>query len=119
MRERHPAEPFAVDERAEDGVHVIAATGELDLATAPLLCARLDRRRHRRLLVDLTDVEFCDSTGLRALLGAATEVRANGGRFALACRPGGAVARLLEVVGAREWIVVHDDAATALADLRR
>jgi anti-sigma B factor antagonist len=119
VRESHPAEPFAVAEHAEDGVHVIAATGELDLATAPLLCARLDKRRHSRLLVDLTDVEFCDSTGLRAVLGAAPEVRANGGRFALACSRAGAVARLLEVVGAREWLVVHDDAATAIAALRR
>ena len=52
------------------------------------------------MLVDLTDVDFCDSTGLRALLGAASEVRAHGGRFAIVCAPTGGVARLLDVVGA-------------------
>ena len=78
---------------------MIAVAGELDIATAPELCARLDASRsgrRPRLLVDLTDVDFCDSTGLRALLGAASEVRAHGGRFAIVCPPAGDVARLLE-----------------------
>jgi len=99
---------------------VLAVAGELDLATAPALCVRLDATRARRsprLLVDLTAVDFCDSTGLRALLGAAAEVRAHGGRFAMVCRPGGEVARLLEIVGASEWTVVHEDAAAGIAAL--
>ena len=114
-------EPFSVQERQEAGVHVISVAGELDLATAPALCARLDAARdgrRPRLLVDLTAVEFCDSTGLRALLGAGSEVRAHGGRFALVCRPAGGVARLLEMVGAAEWIAIYADPAGALAALR-
>jgi anti-sigma B factor antagonist len=114
------AEPFGVDEQDEGGVRVIAVTGELDLATAPALCARLDASRNAnapRVLVDLTGLAFCDSTGLRALLGAAAEVRLHGGRFAIACRPVGEVARLLEVVGAREHMAVHDDATSALVTL--
>ena len=73
-------DPFSLDEHMESGVRVIAVAGELDIATAPRLCARLDATRtgrRPRLLVDLTDVDFCDSTGLRALLGAASEVRAH------------------------------------------
>ena len=48
--------------------------GELDLATAPLLHKHVDdllagNGRHRSLvLVDLAEVSFCDSSGLRALL---------------------------------------------------
>ena len=113
-------DPFSLRERDEAGVKVIAVAGELDIATAPGLCARLDATRigrRPRLLVDLTDVDFCDSTGLRALLGAASEVRAHGGRFAMVCRPGGEVARLLEIVGASEWTVVHEDAAAGIAAL--
>lgn len=115
------AEPFRISERDQDGVRVLAVAGELDLATSPALCERLEERedgRAARVLVDLTRVAFCDSTGLRALLGAAADVRADGGAFALACRPDGDVARLLEVVGARDWLTVYDDAAAALAALR-
>ena len=102
-------------------MRVIAVAGELDIASAPGLCARLDATRagrRPRLLVDLTEVDFCDSTGLRALLGAASEVRAHGGRFAIVCTPSGGVARLLDVVGAGEWMAVHSDPAAGLAALR-
>jgi anti-sigma B factor antagonist len=114
------AEPFSVEERDEAGVRVIAVAGELDIATAPELCARLDSSRTvrgPRLLVDLSRVEFCDSTGLRALLGAASEVRAHGGRFAIVCPRHGDVARLLAVVGAGEWMAIHEDPESGLAAL--
>ncbi len=114
-------DPFSVSEREEGGVKVIAVAGELDIATAPTLCARLDATRsgrRPRLLVDLSAVDFCDSTGLRALLGAASEVRAHGGRFAVVCPPSGDVARLLEIVGAGEWMGIHADPARGMASLR-
>jgi anti-sigma B factor antagonist len=113
-------EPFSVKERDEAGVRIIAVAGELDIATAPELCARLDSSRlvrGPRLLVDLSGVGFCDSTGLRALLGAASEVRAHGGRFAIVCLPSGGVARLLDVVGAAEWMAIHEDIESGLAAL--
>jgi anti-sigma B factor antagonist len=113
-------EPFSVKERDEAGVRIIAVAGELDIATAPELCARLDSSRlvrGPRLLVDLSGVGFCDSTGLRALLGAASEVRAHGGRFAIVCPPNGGVARLLDVVGAAEWMAIHEDIESGLAAL--
>jgi len=99
---------------------VLAVAGELDLASAPALCVRLDATRDGRsprLLVDLTAVTFCDSTGLRALLGAAAKIRAHGGSFGLVCTPGGGVERLLEVVGAGEWMLVHADTAAGIAAL--
>jgi anti-sigma B factor antagonist len=116
-----PPESFSVEEHDEAGVKVLHVAGELDIATAPRLCARLDATRtgrRPRLLVDLTDVDFCDSTGLRALLGAASEVRAHGGRFAIVCPPAGDVARLLEIVGAAEWMAIHSDAESGMAALR-
>ena len=111
-------DPLAVHESDVEGVRLIEVFGELDLATAPTLCAALDRarlQRVRRFAVDLTGVDFCDSTGLRALLGAATEVRVTGGRLAVACVPDGAVARLFQLVGAMESLRVCDSQAEALA----
>jgi anti-sigma B factor antagonist len=114
-------DPFTVNEHEEGGIRVIEVAGELDIASAPRLCARLDATRtgrRPRLLVDLREVDFCDSTGLRALLGAASEVRAHGGRFAIVCQPSGDLARLLEIVGAGEWLAIHDDHDSGLAALR-
>src|SRR5215210_5715162 len=111
---------LAVHESDVDGVRLLEAFGELDLATAPRLCSLLDAarlQRVKRLVVDLTDVDFCDSTGLRALIGASTELRVSGGRLAIACLPGGAVARLFEIVGARESLRVCDSQADALASV--
>jgi anti-sigma B factor antagonist len=111
---------IAVHESDVDGVRLLEVFGELDLATAPKLCALLDAariQRVKRLVVDLTGVDFCDSTGLRALIGASTELRVGGGRLAIACLPGGAVARLFDIVGARESLRVCDTQSEALASV--
>jgi anti-anti-sigma factor len=111
---------LAVHESDTQGARLLEVFGELDLATAPRLCAALDEariHRVRRVVIDLTGVDFCDSTGLRALLGASTELRVGGGRLAVACLPGGAVSRLFDVVGARETLRVFDSQAEALASV--
>jgi anti-sigma B factor antagonist len=107
------------DDRGD--VRVLRAAGELDLAAACTLCARVDAARDagfRRVLVDLTRLEFCDSSGLRALVGAADEVIAGAGRLAVIAPDEGAVARLFTITGAREFLPVHaslDDGLAALA----
>jgi anti-sigma B factor antagonist len=115
--------PLVVEEHQASGVTVLAARGELDLATAPRLTARVEAMRQtgaRSVLVDLSGVEFCDSTGLRALIGAASEVRAAGGRLAITAGPDdGAVARLLLVTGASEWLDIHPDESAGIAALGR
>jgi len=114
---------LAVHESDAEGVRLIEVFGELDLATAPRLCAALDAARIHRVkgvVVDLTGVDFCDSTGLRALLGASTELRVGGSRLAIACLPSGTVSRLFDVVGARESLRVFDtqrDALTSVSQL--
>jgi anti-anti-sigma factor len=115
---------IAVHESDRDGVRLVEVFGELDLATAPRLCSALDAARiHRvkRLAIDLTGVDFCDSTGLRALIGASTELRVSGGRLAIACLPEGPVARLFDIVGARETLRVYytlDEAMASFGELR-
>ena len=63
--------------------HVLVVHGELDIATAPALCERMtalrDRGRAPSTVLDLTDLQFCDSTGLRALLGEVREAEICGG----------------------------------------
>ena len=62
---------FKIDEREQEGGVVLALSGELDLAGAPRAHdgARTARRRPAgTLTVDLTDLEFIDSSGLRVLV---------------------------------------------------
>jgi anti-sigma B factor antagonist len=99
---------------------VIAMRGELDLATAPQLAVRIDGARRngsRRLLVDLTTAEFCDSAGLRALIGCHQEVVAHGGRMVVAAAPDSTVGRMFALAGAPELLPVYDTADAALAAL--
>jgi anti-anti-sigma factor len=112
--------PFEIREHDAGGVHVVAMLGELDLATAPRLAFRIDAARGRgarRLVVDLTAAEFCDSTGLRALVGCHREVVAGGGRMALAVLEESAVARMFALAGAHELMPVYDGLEPALAAL--
>jgi anti-sigma B factor antagonist len=112
-----------VTEREEDGVRVLEVTGELDLSTAPALCLRLEASRrvaHARMLVDLSELEFCDSTGLRALILAAQEITACAGTFAVVVPPDdGPVARMFMLSGAIEFLPMFPAVTDGLAALRR
>jgi anti-sigma B factor antagonist len=73
--------------------------------------------RPPRVVVDLTALDFCDSTGLRALVGAVGEVRVLGGKAVVAVTPDGALDRLLEMSGMGEFLRVADSADEALRRL--
>ncbi|MEA2134983.1 MAG: anti-sigma factor antagonist [Solirubrobacteraceae bacterium] len=112
--------PFEIREHDAGAVHVIAMRGELDIATAPRLCVRIDAARRagsRRLLIDLTTAEFCDSVGLRALIGSWHEIRAQGGRMAVAALEDSAVGRLFSLAGAHELLEIHEGRDAALEAL--
>ena len=103
-------------------VPIVRVGGELDLSTAAQLCRRSTPRaeaalRPPRLVVDLTELEFCDSTGLGALVGAVREVRVLGGKAVLAVTPGSTLDRLLDLSGLGEFLRVEASAEAALRRL--
>jgi len=64
---------LAVGERWDDGVATVTVRGEIDLSTVDAFHARLaeiTRRDPQRLVIDLTEVTFLDSAGLRAFVRA-------------------------------------------------
>ena len=83
---------------------VLGCSGELDIASAPALTRALDEPEvsgAARLVIDLTQVTFMDSTGLRALLLARQQADASG--QALVLRPGpNQVQRVFELSGTLE-----------------
>ena len=71
-----------------DGTFVVALSGEIDLYTAPELKAELLRlvaEEPRRIVVDMTDATFVDSTTLGVLLGAVKRLRLQGGELEIVC----------------------------------
>lgn len=65
----------------------IDASGEIDATTAPALrgdvYAAIDAKPGDVITVDLSKVEFLDSTGLGVLVGALKHARTNGGDLAI------------------------------------
>lgn len=80
---------------------VLAAAGEIDLGSAPVLPAAVAEALElgaQDLWIDLTDVTFIDSSGVHALLDARTRVLALGRRLAVIC-PAGTARRTLMLTG--------------------
>jgi anti-anti-sigma factor len=112
--------PLAI-EIVDGPVPILRVRGELDLSTAGRLARTVQAvggvRRRSRLVIDLTELEFCDSTGLRALMSAVREIEVLGGRAAIAVTPGGPFDRLLELTGRAEFLRCADSAESALRRL--
>jgi anti-sigma B factor antagonist len=94
---------------------VLSLAGELDLYSAPALREALGsvvERSPKRLVVDLAQVTFVDSTILGALVEARSQLGGNDA-FALAA-PGFEVRRALEVSGLDRHFAVHERIETAI-----
>ena len=102
---------------APAGVSLIVLRGELDLAAAPLLRARVDDAvSGRALVVDLAGTTFIDSAVLKELLRARAELSARDVRLVLAgvAPP---VRRLLDLTRTSELFEDAPDVETAVRRL--
>src|SRR4051812_11476832 len=75
-------------ENLDTAAAVVVARGEIHLATAPEFSERLNTaiaEGRTRVVVDLTEVVFIDSTGLSVLLNALRRITRAGGTLVLAC----------------------------------
>lgn len=78
---------FCLTTSAHGGWNVVAAAGEIDVGTAGQLreaVLALTEQEVPRVVVDLAQVSFMDSTGLGALVGCLRQVNARGGELRLA-----------------------------------
>ncbi|WP_250037998.1 STAS domain-containing protein [Paractinoplanes maris] len=78
----------------------VTLVGECDLAVRDELHAALDAavQASPLVVVDLTELDFLDSSGVHGLVVAHIEAQARGGRVALV-NAGGAVADVLDITG--------------------
>jgi len=79
------AQEFRMEEERRDATVVLKLRGELDLASTDALTERLRELRDagQPALLDLDDLAFMDSSGLRVVLLATEMSRAGGWRFAV------------------------------------
>jgi len=101
------------------GVPVVTAPEEIDITNAPelgsaLLQAAADRSG--MLVADMTRTQFCDSSGLHALLAAHKRAQAEGGELLLVI-PSTAVLRVFAVTGIDRMIPNFTSLDDALAHI--
>jgi anti-sigma B factor antagonist len=102
MSELPLPEAFTVRTEHHGGATVVVPTGELDLATAPALenalARAFDGGSAARVVLDLRELEFIDSSGLRTLLTARRRADDAGADFSLVAGHRG-LERTLEIAG--------------------
>lgn len=105
-----------------DGWAIVSVSGEMDLVTSPAV------RQHvhdavadgqRNVVLDLADVQFCDSSGVGVLIAARRLMRSCAGRLRLILPSEGAAAegthvnRVLAALGVRRLFEVFPDITSA------
>lgn len=119
--------PFDVQsEELEGGICVFTVRGELDMNTAPELEQALDAAladdEEAAVMLDLSDCEFIDSTGIALIVRTWQRLdrdAGNGGKgkFVLCC-VNHQVRRLLKITGVESSITLHEQREAALNALR-
>lgn len=89
---------YRIQESSSDSSRLVTVSGEIDLASAPKLETALVAEADQTVIVDLLEVGFMDSTGLRSLLSARDALEEGGGRLLLVFGEG-PVERILELTG--------------------
>jgi anti-sigma B factor antagonist len=103
------AEQLVVEQQQLPESTLLSASGEIDLASVGELESALGSALEAgatRVVLDLRGVSFLDSTGLRALIAAHTQMEEVGGSLALVV-DGGPVERLFEITGIGSTLNIH------------
>lgn len=109
---------FRVEVRNQEAAIVVAVSGELDLASSPVLEDALERAHNSEcsmVIMDLTELEFMDSTGLSVLVKAQQRAYDAGRGFGLV-KGGAQVQRLLSLTGIDERMTVADSPEELLGE---
>jgi anti-sigma B factor antagonist len=103
-------------ERLGDDAYVIALSGEVDLYTAPEFKQQLLEvigQGGKRVVVDLTDTTFIDSTTLGVLVGGVKRLRPSGGQLSLVCSDRN-ITKIFEITGLNKVFPIYETRDEAL-----
>lgn len=105
-----PVALLDLNAREHGSVTVLTLTGELDISSAGRVEKELTRAEERRpgaLVLDLSQLDFMDSTGLRIVVSADARARERGSRFAVVRGPD-AVQRIFRITRLDERLEMVD-----------
>ena len=109
---------FELSEQGDDsGAYIISVRGEIHMTTAPGFSQRLQEaidQGHTAVVLDLSEVEFIDSTGLSVLLNGLRRVTQLQGRLALVCA-NPTVLRLFQITSLDKTFDIFPGRAAACA----
>jgi anti-sigma B factor antagonist len=104
------------DESSDAGAHVICVRGEIHVTTAPQFAEHLNaavENGKTAIVLDMTGVEFIDSTGLSVLLNGLRLVNQRRGNLALVCT-NPTVLRLFQITGLTDTFDIFAERAQAI-----
>jgi anti-sigma B factor antagonist len=104
---------FLIDSRADRGVTYVTLGGEFDLAGIQQfdsVLGKLEADAPGTIVVDLTGLDFMDSSGLRALVMADRRAHRDGRRLAIVPGPP-SVRRVFEITQLVDRLDLIDDAS--------
>jgi anti-sigma B factor antagonist len=106
-------------EEMAGGITRVALDGRLDIAGAALVDLKMNviAGSSRKLLIDLQNVSFLGSMGLRSIVLPARAVLGRGGKVVLFA-PGEMVQSVIKTSGIDSLLPIHHDLATAVAALQ-
>lgn len=114
--------PFRAQAELNASLHTVTVSGELDQSTAPdlrtVLADAFGEAAAAAVLVDLSECNFIDSTGLSLLVETKRRLSEDERRFGVCC-PDADVRRLLELTGIDQAVGLfdtRDEAVAALSD---
>jgi anti-sigma B factor antagonist len=104
-----------VERTSRDGVETLVVEGEVDIATASRLLSVLNSsvaEAIKAVVVDLSQVDFMDSTGLALLINANRRLSVRRKGFAVVCPPG-PLWRVFEITDMVDTLHVCPDVESA------
>jgi anti-sigma B factor antagonist len=111
---------FAIQTGRRGKESFVELSGELDLSTAPqlreTLVAIISEDRPRRLVLDLSNLIYLDSTGLSVFVTAHQRAGAESIEFSLA-NPNASIRRLLQITALDQVFVIVDEDGSVLPPL--
>ncbi|WP_079403555.1 STAS domain-containing protein [Streptomyces sp. 3211] len=108
--------PLNIEVREAATGPVLQVIGDLDYDTSAELrdlLADLPLKPGQRLVLDLARMEFCDSSGISALIAARNHAQSAGADIALAAVPANTL-RVLRVVGLDQVFPLHPAVESAI-----